>query len=78
MAVATATTAGDNTECGAPAGEEAFVDNSDAASAVSVAQVETLGLSEAVLKLSASDDGHRTIWAGRVRGGAEVPLDGGW
>eukprot|EP00966_Prymnesium_polylepis_P318461 7355659-Prymnesium_polylepis.1 len=34
----------------------------DAASAASVAQVETLGLSEAVLQLSASDDGHRTVW----------------
>ena len=50
----------------------------DAASAASVAQVETLGLSEAVLQLSASDYGHRTVWAGRVRGGAEVLLDGGW
>mmetsp|Transcript_10508 Transcript_10508/g.31033 ORF Transcript_10508/g.31033 Transcript_10508/m.31033 type:complete len:366 (-) Transcript_10508:246-1343(-) len=83
-AVAAVVQAADDTECRAPAGEEeavpdeALVDNSDAASAASAAQVETLDLSEAVLQLSASDYGHRTVWAGRVRGGAEVSLDGGW
>ena len=73
----------DNAERGAPAGEEEAAPEEtavedDSEEAVAAARVETLDLSKAVLELSASDDGHRTLWAGRVRGGAEVALDGGW